>query len=184
MHGQCEFYNQSGLLFCSEKYVQPNFANYIRLITNKYCHPAYLTYMQSASCKMSGWMKHKLESRLLGETSINLRYADDTPLMAESEEELKSPLMKMKEGSEKADKTTSDRWQRTSGAQKSSPLSSKGGRTRVLKIEKGDKGTRDGDPSREGSLIRGGFQSPGGPRAGGSGESSQVSEGNLTGRRN
>ena len=102
MHGQCEFYNQSGLLFCSEKYVQPNFANYIRLITNKYCHPAYLTYMQSASCKMSGWMKHKLESRLLGETSINLRYADDTPLTAESEEELKSPLIKMKEGSEKA----------------------------------------------------------------------------------
>ena len=102
MHGQCEFYNQSGLLFCSEKYVHPNFANYIRLITDKYCHPAYLTYMQSASCKMSGWMQHKLESRLLGETSINLRYADDTPLMAESEEELKSPLMKMKEGSEKA----------------------------------------------------------------------------------
>ena len=29
-----------------------------------YCHPAYLTYMQSASCKMPGWMKHKLESRL------------------------------------------------------------------------------------------------------------------------
>ena len=34
------------------------------------CHPAYLTCMQSTSCKMSGWMKHKLESRLLGETSI------------------------------------------------------------------------------------------------------------------
>ena len=32
-----------------------------------YCHPAYLTYMQSISCKMLGWMKHKLESRLLGE---------------------------------------------------------------------------------------------------------------------
>ena len=29
-----------------------------------YCHPAYLTYMQSRSCKMPGWMKHKLESRL------------------------------------------------------------------------------------------------------------------------
>ena len=28
-----------------------------------YCHPAYLTYMQSTSCKMLGWMKHKLESR-------------------------------------------------------------------------------------------------------------------------
>ena len=35
-----------------------------------YCHPAYLTYMQSTSCKMLGWMKHKLESRLLGEISI------------------------------------------------------------------------------------------------------------------
>ena len=35
-----------------------------------YCHPAYLTYMQSTSCKMSGRMKHKLESRLLGEISI------------------------------------------------------------------------------------------------------------------
>ena len=35
-----------------------------------YCHPAYLTYMLSTSCEMWGWMKHKLESRLLGEMSI------------------------------------------------------------------------------------------------------------------
>jgi len=35
-----------------------------------YCHPAYLTYMQSTSCEMPGWMKHKLESRLLGDISI------------------------------------------------------------------------------------------------------------------
>ena len=35
-----------------------------------YCHPAYLTYMQRTSYKMPGWMKHKLESRLLGEISI------------------------------------------------------------------------------------------------------------------
>jgi len=35
-----------------------------------YCHPAYLTYMQSTSCKMPGWMKHKQESRLPGEISI------------------------------------------------------------------------------------------------------------------
>ena len=35
-----------------------------------YCHPTYLTYMQSTSRKMPGWMKHKLESRLLGEISI------------------------------------------------------------------------------------------------------------------
>ena len=45
-------------------------------------------------------MKHKLEPRLLREISINLRYADDTTLMAESEE-LKSLLMKVKEESEK-----------------------------------------------------------------------------------
>ena len=48
---------------------------------------------------MLGWMKHKLESRLSGEISIT---SDDTTLMAESEEELKSPLMKVKEESEKA----------------------------------------------------------------------------------
>ena len=35
-----------------------------------YCHPAYLTYMQSTSCVMLGWMNHKLESRLPGEISI------------------------------------------------------------------------------------------------------------------
>ena len=35
-----------------------------------YCHPAYLTYMQSTSCEMPDWMKHKLESRWLGEISI------------------------------------------------------------------------------------------------------------------
>ena len=47
---------------------------------------------------MPGWMKHKLESRLLGEISIT---SDDITLMAESEEELKSLLMKVKEESEK-----------------------------------------------------------------------------------
>ena len=35
-----------------------------------YCHPAYLTYMQSTSCEMPGWMQHKLESRLLAEILI------------------------------------------------------------------------------------------------------------------
>ena len=50
---------------------------------------------------MLGWMKYKPESRLAGEIS-NLRYADDTTLMAESEEELKSLLLKVKEESEKA----------------------------------------------------------------------------------
>ena len=57
-----------------------------------YCHPAYLIYMQSISCEMPGWMKHKLESRLSGEIINHLRYTDDTTLMAENEEELKEPL--------------------------------------------------------------------------------------------
>ena len=35
-----------------------------------YCHPDFLTYVQSTSCEMPGWMKHKLESRLPGEISI------------------------------------------------------------------------------------------------------------------
>ena len=35
-----------------------------------YCHPDYLTYMQSTSCEMPGWMKHKLDSRLPGEISV------------------------------------------------------------------------------------------------------------------
>ena len=61
-----------------------------------YCHPAYLTYIQSTSCKLPGWMKHKMESKLPGNVS-NLKYADDTTFMAESEEELKSLLMKVKE---------------------------------------------------------------------------------------
>ena len=49
-------------------------------VKDVYGHLAYLTYMQSTSCKMPGWRKHKLESRLLGEIPINLRYADDTTL--------------------------------------------------------------------------------------------------------
>ena len=60
-----------------------------------YCHPAYLTYMQSTSCEMLGWMKHRLESKIAGRNINNLRYADDTALMGESEEELKSLLMKV-----------------------------------------------------------------------------------------
>ena len=39
-------------------------------VKSVYCHSAYLTYMQSTSCEMRGWMKHKLESRLLGEIAI------------------------------------------------------------------------------------------------------------------
>ena len=51
-----------------------------------YCHFGYLTYMQIISCEMLDWMKHKLESRLPGEISNNLRYADDLlPIEARSD---------------------------------------------------------------------------------------------------
>ena len=66
-----------------------------------YCHPAYLTYMQSTSCEMPSWMKHKLESRLLVEISITSDMQMTAPLLAKSEE-LKSLLIKVKEESEKA----------------------------------------------------------------------------------
>ena len=72
---------------------------YIKAI---YCHPAYLTYIQSTSCKMPGWMKHKLESRLWGEISITSDMQVTPPLWQKAkEEELKSLLMKVKEESEK-----------------------------------------------------------------------------------
>ena len=61
--------------------------------------PAYLTYMQSTSCEMPGWMKRKLESRFTGEISIT---SDMQIPLTESEEELKSLLIKVKEESEKA----------------------------------------------------------------------------------
>ena len=57
-----------------------------------YCLPAYLTYMQSTSCRMLSWMKYKLQSRFSGEISIT-----SDMQMTESEEELKSLLMKVKE---------------------------------------------------------------------------------------
>ena len=63
-----------------------------------YCHPAYWTFMQSTSREMTGWMTYKLKSRLLGE----IWYVDDTTLMAENKEELKSLFLRVKEQSEKA----------------------------------------------------------------------------------
>ena len=65
------------------------------------CHPAYLTYMQNTSCEMPGWMKHKAGIKISRRNISNLRYADDTTLMAESQEELKCLLMKLKEESGK-----------------------------------------------------------------------------------
>ena len=77
-----------------------------------YCYPAYLTYMQSTSREMLGWRSHKLEiktarrgkktKKKIAERNINnLRYVDNITLMAESEEELKSLLMRVKEKNEK-----------------------------------------------------------------------------------
>ena len=66
-----------------------------------YCYPAYLTYMQSTSCKMPGRMS--TSGIKIARRNINsLRYANDTTLMAEGREELKSLLMKVREDSEKA----------------------------------------------------------------------------------
>ena len=66
------------------------------------CYPAYLTHMQSISCEMLGWMKPKLESSLPGEISITSDMQMTPPLWQKSEEEQKSPLMKVKEECEKA----------------------------------------------------------------------------------
>ena len=65
-----------------------------------YCHSAYLTYMQNTLGEMRGQMNHKLESKTAERNISNLKYADNTTLMAESEEELQSFLMKVKEESE------------------------------------------------------------------------------------
>ena len=80
---------------------QTGFKLWRKRVKAVYCHPAYLTYIQSTSWEMMDWMKHKLESRLPGAISITW-YADDTTLMAESKEELKSLLMKVKDEREKS----------------------------------------------------------------------------------
>ena len=52
-----------------------------------YCHPAYLTYMQTTLCKMLGWMKHKLESRLPGEIAITSDMQMTPPLWQKAKRE-------------------------------------------------------------------------------------------------
>ena len=66
-----------------------------------YCHPVYLTYKQSTSCEMPDWIELQARIKIAGRNIKNLRYADDTALMAESEEKLKSLLMRVKEESER-----------------------------------------------------------------------------------
>ena len=69
-------------------------------IKTVYCHPAYSTSMQSTSGEMPGWMKHKLESRLVGEISITSDMQMTPPLWQKVK---KSLLIKVKEESKKAD---------------------------------------------------------------------------------
>ena len=67
-----------------------------------YCHPVYLTYLQSTSWEMLIWkIPAQAGINIAGRNISNLRYADDTTPMAESGEELKSILMKFKEENEK-----------------------------------------------------------------------------------
>ena len=67
-----------------------------------YCHLAYLTYMQRTSWEMLGLDEAQAGIKIARRNISNFRYADDTTLVAENEEELKSLLMKVKEESEKA----------------------------------------------------------------------------------
>ena len=72
---------------------------YVKVV---YCHLAYLIYMQSTSMWNATLEEAQAGIKIAGRNINNLRYADDTTLMAESKEELKSLLMKTKEESEKA----------------------------------------------------------------------------------
>ena len=60
-------------------------------VTAAYCHPAHLTYMQSTSCEMPGWMKHKLKSRFPGEISITSDM-QMTPPLWQKNRRTKEPL--------------------------------------------------------------------------------------------
>ena len=98
-----------------------------------------------------GWMKHNLESRLPGEISINLTYADETSIMAENEEELKTLLLKVKEESEKVGLELNIRKTKIIA---SSPITSwqiKGETMKTVTdfIFLGSKITKDGDCSHE-----------------------------------
>ena len=73
-----------------------------KYVKSVYCRPAYLTYMQSSTSSENDVLDEAQAGlKISRRNKNNLRYADDTTLMAESEEELKSLLMKMKEESKK-----------------------------------------------------------------------------------
>ena len=116
-----------------------------------YCHPAYLTYVQSVSCEKPGWMKHNLESRLPGEIPTTSDTQMTPPPYAEIEEALKSLLMKVKEESEKVGLKLNIQKTKISG---SSPITSRQIDGETMKtvtdfIFLGSQFTADGDCSHE-----------------------------------
>ena len=71
-------------------------------IKSIYCHPAYLTYVQSTSCEMPGWMKHKLQSKLPGEISITSDMQMISPLWQKAKRKgTEEPHDESERGSEK-----------------------------------------------------------------------------------
>ena len=107
--------------------------------------------MQSTSWKMPGWTKHKMKSRLLGEISIASDMQMTPPLLAESKEELKSLLMKVKGDSEKADLKLNIQKTRimASGPISSWQIDGETMETVMDSIFLGSKITADGDCSHE-----------------------------------
>ena len=76
--------------------------NWEMSMTRLYISACLFNFYAEYIMQNANWMNHKLESRLLRRNMNNLRYVDDTTLMAESKEELKSLLMRVKEEREKA----------------------------------------------------------------------------------
>ena len=127
-----------------------------------YCHPAYLTYMQSTSCKISaGWSTSwSPDARNIN----NLRYVDGTILMAESNEQLKSLLMRLKGEREKAGlNSTFKKKMKTMASSPSLHSKSMGKKWKQWQIFVGSKITADGDCSHEikrHPLLEGKYEKP------------------------
>ena len=106
-HLTCLLRNHTDFLQVKKQQLEPDMKQQTGFKLGKkvkaiYCHLAYLIYMQSTSCEMLDWMRHKLESRLLGKISVTSDMQMKPTFVAEHEEELNSLLMKVEEESEKA----------------------------------------------------------------------------------
>ena len=77
---------------------QTNFKLEKEYVKAVYCHPTYLTSMQSTICKMPGWMKHKVESRLPGEISMTSDTQMTPPLWQKVKKKTKEPLDESERG--------------------------------------------------------------------------------------